>query len=101
MVPPPSPWNRSKYDPANQASYPLPGETSRPGVRPPLPKTQSGGSVDYSQAQKEEIEALRAIYMEDFQDADVRGAWSVSISSIVLLRNSQNSISTRKSLLEE
>jgi len=31
----------------------------------------------YSAAQTDEIEALKAIYMDDFEEVEAKGAWSV------------------------
>ncbi|GAB7346517.1 hypothetical protein MBLNU457_5203t1 [Dothideomycetes sp. NU457] len=35
-----------------------------------------GTQVNYAEVQDEEIEVLRAIYMEDFEDVEVKSAWS-------------------------
>lgn len=38
--------------------------------------SSSSPSINYSEAQAEEVEALQAIYMEDFQEVEVKSAWS-------------------------
>ena len=35
----------------------------------------------YALAQEDELEVLKAIYMEDFEEVEAKGAWSVSILS--------------------
>lgn len=42
--------------------------------RPPLVTQPTDG---YSEAQDEEREVLKAIYMDDFKEVEAKGAWSV------------------------
>lgn len=34
-------------------------------------------SEDYAQAQEDELEVLKAIYMDDFEEVEAKGAWHV------------------------
>ena len=34
-----------------------------------------GGATEYAQAQNDEIEALKAIYMDDYEEVETKGAW--------------------------
>lgn len=42
--------------------------------RPPLVSMPTDG---YAQAQEDELEVLKAIYMDDFEEVEAKGAWSV------------------------
>ncbi|KAK0365960.1 eukaryotic translation initiation factor 2-alpha kinase [Friedmanniomyces endolithicus] len=37
---------------------------------------QATTAINYGEAQDEEIEVLRAIYMDDYEDVEIKGAWS-------------------------
>ena len=44
-----------------------------------VPSTEMGSlgnQVNYAEVQNDEVEVLRAIYMEDFEDIEVKSAWS-------------------------
>ena len=46
--------------------------------KPPAKENQSGRPTDgNAQAQEDELEVLKAIYMEDFAETEAKGAWSV------------------------
>lgn len=45
---------------------------------PERPHLVSQPSETYEKAQEDEREVLKAIYMEDFEESEARGAWSVS-----------------------
>ena len=66
------PWKREK-DKDDGGSRPGP-----PGLDMPV-----GDAFDYTRAQTEEIEVLRAIYMDDYEDVETKNAWSVSHSKVV------------------
>jgi translation initiation factor 2-alpha kinase 4 len=44
-------------------------------MRPPL---ASPSSETYDQAQEDEREVLKAIFMDDYEESEATGAWSVS-----------------------
>jgi translation initiation factor 2-alpha kinase 4 len=44
--------------------------------RPPL---SSQPSETYEKAQEDEREVLKAIYMDDYEESEAKGAWSVSV----------------------
>jgi hypothetical protein len=50
-------------------------------------------SETYAKAQDDEIEVLQAIYMEDFEDIELKGAWSVSVIHGIACAPSQCSAS--------
>lgn len=62
MAPPKSPWNK------NPAKHGTPAKSLKGDDKP--------ASIDYAQVQSDEIEVLRAIYMEDFEEIETKGAWS-------------------------
>lgn len=75
MAPPKSPWNK----PLTNAS-----KVQDPG-KSPAPERKSKNAVPTappadtnSAAQEDEIEALKAIYMDDFEEVEAKGAWHVS-----------------------
>lgn len=49
---------------------------------PDRPPMASQPSEIYEKAQEDEREVLRAIYMDDYEESEAKGAWSVSISKI-------------------
>ena len=75
-----TPWtNFQKRNQKQQNGFPelkKPSVAEGPGSLPPV---SPGPTIDYSQVQQDEIEALRSIYMDDFEEADSKtGAWRVS-----------------------
>jgi translation initiation factor 2-alpha kinase 4 len=46
-------------------------------MRPPL---ASPPAESYDQAQEDEREVLKAIFMDDYEESEATGAWSVSCS---------------------
>ena len=52
----------------------------KPDPKSPGTEVPVGDSFDYSQAQDDEIEVLKAIYMDDYEEVEVKSAWSVSLS---------------------
>ncbi|KAI9772975.1 MAG: hypothetical protein M1840_008857 [Geoglossum simile] len=74
---PTTPWtNFQKRNQKQQNGFPelkKPSAAEGPGTPTPI---SPGPTIDYSQVQQDEIEALRSIYMGDFQEADGKtGAW--------------------------
>ncbi|GAB7362444.1 hypothetical protein MBLNU230_g2766t1 [Neophaeotheca triangularis] len=59
---PKSPWNKK--------GNAKPNDPQSPGAEPVLPP------INYAEVQSEEAEVLKAIYMEDYQEVEVKGAWS-------------------------
>src|SRR5579871_115646 len=50
-----------------------------------------GGATGYVQAQDDEIEALKAIYMNDYEDVETKGAWNKTDRAFKLtLKSSSN-----------
>lgn len=64
---PKSPWKTSKEK--NDFKAPTQGSA---------PRTPAGDSFNYAQAQEDEVEVLKAIYMDDYEEVEVKNAWSVS-----------------------
>ncbi|KKY20641.1 putative protein kinase [Diplodia seriata] len=54
------------------------GNAAAKGQQPDEPATPGpqAATANYAQAQADEIEALKAIYMEDYEDVETKGAWS-------------------------
>ena len=78
MAPPKSPWSKiaaAKSTPQNDlASRAKPSaKEAKPGNAVPT----AMAADTYSAAQTDEIEALKAIYMDDFEEVEAKGAWSV------------------------
>lgn len=57
-----------------------PAKENQP-ARPPMVSQPSDA---YEKAQEDEREVLKAIFMEDFEEAEAKGAWSVCCSTLVL-----------------
>lgn len=51
-------------------------------VRPSLVSIPTDG---YAKAQEDELEVLKAIYMEDFEEVEAKGAWSVRDSMLLTI----------------
>ncbi|KAK8221149.1 kinase-like protein [Phyllosticta capitalensis] len=78
MAPPKSPWNK--------IAAPATPKPKKNGTTTAAKQQQSGPTIDaspstpaaatYAQAQDDEIEALKAIYMEDYEPVETKGAWS-------------------------
>ncbi|EKG16178.1 hypothetical protein MPH_06615 [Macrophomina phaseolina MS6] len=47
-----------------------------PDFLDPAAPASSPAMANYAQAQADEIEALKAIYMDDYEDVEIKGAWS-------------------------
>lgn len=47
---------------------------------PPMPMTPGGSTLEYKQIQDDEVEALEAIFMEDYTRVEKAGAWNVRIA---------------------
>lgn len=63
MAPTKSPWNKIV-------------NSSTPTKKNGAPSDATPALANYAQAQDEEIEALKAIYMDDYEDVETKGAWS-------------------------
>ncbi|KAK5131739.1 eukaryotic translation initiation factor 2-alpha kinase, partial [Cryomyces antarcticus] len=72
---PKSPWNKNN---ANQKSNKHGSHVS--AVSP------TKGKINYTEVQDEEIEVLRAIYMDDYQDVETKVAWSTTSERAFKLR---------------
>ena len=60
-----------------KAPSPKASELEKP-ERPPLVTQPTDG---YAESQEEEREVLKAIYMDDYEEVEAKGAWSVCILS--------------------
>lgn len=58
---PKSPWNKKSH---------VNTDAQNAGVQAAPP------AINYAEVQEDEIEVLKAIYMEDFEEVEVKGAWS-------------------------
>ncbi|KAF2205134.1 kinase-like protein [Delitschia confertaspora ATCC 74209] len=87
MAPPKSSWSKlvSNATTAQNVKMPL-GKSPPKGKNaktfvPPAPPTDT-----YSAAQEDEIEVLKAIYMEDFEEVEAKGAWSKTTDRALRLK---------------
>ncbi len=79
MIPPASPWTRTTKDVQDSKSTNQPsGKGPSKGLQSSQSAATIGPSLDYAQKQDEEVDVLRAIYMDDFEEVDVKPAWMVS-----------------------
>lgn len=80
MAPTKSPWKKivtpKTPTKANGASPLRASPTKGPPPGDPATTTPSAAMANYAQAQADEIEALKAIYMDDYEDVETKGAWS-------------------------
>jgi len=80
MAPPKSPWNKIVTStPPAQNAFPSMGKSSANEDDSRTLASPVQASETYAKAQDDEIEVLQAIYMEDFEDIELKGAWSVSV----------------------
>ncbi len=85
---PSSPWNKdvklsTKAQDGFKGSDPAsPDKNGAPRLQEFKPMASG---IDCRQAQHDELEVLRSIYMEDYEDVKVKGAWSVSACPFILL----------------
>ncbi|KAL9074515.1 MAG: hypothetical protein Q9157_004374 [Trypethelium eluteriae] len=56
------------------------------GIKDLGAQAASANAFDYAQAQKDEIEVLKAIYMDDYQEVEVKNAWSRTTDHAMKLR---------------
>ncbi|KAK1074395.1 eukaryotic translation initiation factor 2-alpha kinase [Friedmanniomyces endolithicus] len=49
---------------------------TKASAQPAAATGQAKTAINYGEAQDEEIEVLRAIYMDDYEDVEIKGAWS-------------------------
>ncbi|OCK81767.1 kinase-like protein [Lepidopterella palustris CBS 459.81] len=77
MAPPKSPWNKivTNVQPSPDA-FPTMGKSPAKENKLAKPAPMSQTSDTYAKAQDDEIEVLKAIFMEDFEDIELKGAWS-------------------------
>jgi hypothetical protein len=90
MAPPKSPWN--KLVPNSQVPHhgsPTPQRTSATEDKSQEPLPAAAVNESLEQAQQDELEVLKAIYMDDFEEVETKGAWSVSIRPLTLLSRTQ------------
>ncbi|KAF1983446.1 Serine/threonine-protein kinase [Aulographum hederae CBS 113979] len=76
MAPPKSPWKKTTTNGSDEAA----AQSAEAELQWKQPIT------DYVQEQNDEISALEAIYMEDFEEIEVKGAWSKSTDKSFRLR---------------
>ncbi|KAF2184716.1 kinase-like protein [Zopfia rhizophila CBS 207.26] len=87
MAPPKSPWKKVVTNVSTPQNAPAtmgkpPAKENKQGKpAPPAQLTET-----YQEAQENEIEALKAIYMEDFEEVEAKGAWSKTTDRVLRLR---------------
>ncbi|KAI9684285.1 MAG: hypothetical protein M1822_005758 [Bathelium mastoideum] len=59
---------------------------AKPGTAGPVAEAPTGDTFDYVEAQNDEIEALKAIYMDDYEEVEVKSAWSRTTDRAMRLR---------------
>lgn len=80
MAPPKPPWNKIVTSaPPAQNAFPSMGKSSAKEDNSRSLASPVQASETYAKAQDDEVEVLQAIYMEDFEDIELKGAWSVSV----------------------
>lgn len=65
----------------NAPQHPVtPAKKKRGSISAPKPPTMipAAPSLDYSKVQEDEIEALKSIFMDDYEAVEAVGAWNVS-----------------------
>ncbi|KAI9818457.1 MAG: hypothetical protein M1827_000516 [Pycnora praestabilis] len=82
MPPPKSPWTKqAPHNFKNNDGFPSIDDKELAKAAEPAklaPTKPSRQSLDYSETQHDEVEALRSIYMEDYEEVELKGAWSKS-----------------------
>lgn len=92
MAPTKSAWNKIVSNASTPAKHVPPNQAkASPGKGPKSPEqltpaTNTVPSTDYTKAQEEEIEVLQAIYMEDYEEIETKGAWSKTSDRAFRLR---------------
>ncbi|KAF2404579.1 Serine/threonine-protein kinase [Trichodelitschia bisporula] len=77
---PPPPGGRK-----SPATKKTPKTPKTPNSAPP-PAPSASVSIDYAQEQRDEVEALQAIYAEEYEDVPIKGAWSKASDKAFRLR---------------
>jgi hypothetical protein len=75
--------NNAKH-PAKSAIPGTPGVKKVPAISTPLPLTPGKPLLDYQQIQKDELEVLKSVFMDDYEHVEKHGAWNVSIHILLL-----------------
>jgi translation initiation factor 2-alpha kinase 4 len=76
MAPPKTPARKKNvnHNSTPQSTHAAMGKPAAQNGRPAL---VSMPTEAYAQAQEDELEVLKAIYMDDFKEVEAKGAWSV------------------------
>jgi len=61
-------------------------KNQKPDVLKSAAAEQASPAINYGEVQAEEVEVLQAIYMEDFEEVEVKGAWSKTTDRSFKLR---------------
>jgi translation initiation factor 2-alpha kinase 4 len=56
-------------------------------ILPNRPRMESQPSETYEKVQEDEREVLKAIFMDDYEESEAKGAWSVSTSQLWATEN--------------
>ncbi|KAL1304425.1 hypothetical protein AAFC00_003423 [Neodothiora populina] len=75
---PKSPWktNTPKNNKKNDGQFASTKQANVAGLH--VNQIDEPGSVNYAEVQSDEIEVLKAIYMEDYEEVEVKSAWSTT-----------------------
>lgn len=66
-------------------------KSAKPPDKQDEPTVSPTGASEYAQAQADEIEALKAIYMDDYEEVETKGAWNKADKSFKLHLKSPSS----------
>lgn len=75
---PKSPWKKTATtkDHKKNDHLLMPTKHPVPAAATAIHQTEDMGSIDYDEVQSDEISALEAIFMEDYQQVEIKSAWS-------------------------
>lgn len=76
---------RKKNAPNGSTPQSTPAAMGKPAAKenqPGGPPLVSPPTEGYAKAQEDELEVLKAIYMDDFEEVEAKGAWSVRIPAL-------------------
>ncbi|KAF2811445.1 kinase-like protein [Mytilinidion resinicola] len=87
MAPPKSPWNKIATNASSQNAFPAMGMGKSP-TKENKPATPASAPVSetYAKAQDDEIEVLQAIFPDEYEEVEFKGAWSKTTDRTFRLR---------------
>ncbi|KAF2750068.1 kinase-like protein [Sporormia fimetaria CBS 119925] len=88
MAPPKTPARKNNVaNVSTPQAIPTPtGLKVPPGKWPAKPPPVLSPTDGYAQAQEDELEVLKAIYMDDFEEVEAKGAWSKTTDRVLRLK---------------